>query len=300
MLSYKGLDEVTRHTQLTFDPAPSELTVTCASYAFDLAPNEAKRIFLTAAWAEPDAARPVPFMRGLLAAHRELRAATSGMTTIETSNDLFNEVLCRSAADLAMLMTDTPQGRYPYAGIPWYSTTFGRDGLITALQMLWCDPRIARGVLSRLAVRSRRAALTRCPMPSPARSCMKCAMAKWPRSAKCRSGLYYGSVNSTPLFVLLAGLYVERTGDDDLLARTLAIDRSGAALDRWRWRSGSGRLRRIPPQDREGPREPGLEGFVRCSLSCQWPDLPKARSRSRRFRAMSLPPSRWRRVARDV
>ena len=80
-----------------------------------------------------------------------MRRSTAGATSIETSNNIFNEVLCQSMADLNMLMTETPQGRYPYAGIPWYSTTFGRDGLITALQMLWIDPRVARGVLRRLA-----------------------------------------------------------------------------------------------------------------------------------------------------
>src|SRR5260370_26826499 len=109
------------------------------------------RILLSGGCNEPADQQSVGFIKGMISARRELRDATRDATTVETSNALLNEILCRSAADLEMLMTDTPEGRYPYAGIPWYSTTIGREELITALQMIWCNTSVARGVLRRLA-----------------------------------------------------------------------------------------------------------------------------------------------------
>src|ERR1700722_16130616 len=142
-LEYSGLDGKSRTTALHFDPRPTRLAVSAATYHFDLAPQEKTSLFIAASCNKPATQKPGPFFRSLLAHRREMRQSTRGAASIETSNDIFNEVLCQSMADINMLMTDTPQGRYPYAGIPWYSTTFGRDGIITALQMLWIDPRVA-------------------------------------------------------------------------------------------------------------------------------------------------------------
>ena len=145
-------------------------------------------------------------------------------------------------ADLNMLMTDTPQGRYPYAGIPWYSTTFGRDGLITALQMLWIDPRVARGVLKRLAFYQ---AKTVDPLADaePGKILHEMRGGEMAALREVPFAHYYGSVDATPLFVLLAGLYVERTGDEETLAELWpAIE---AAL---RWIDGAG--------------DPDRDGFV--------------------------------------
>ncbi|HUI13195.1 MAG TPA: amylo-alpha-1,6-glucosidase [Xanthobacteraceae bacterium] len=211
LLVYDGLDRKLRRTALNFDPAPDELTTNSALYELHLEPGEACPLFLAVSCDRTDSP-PLPFLRGLIAARREMRESTRQRTSVQTSNERFNAVLCRSAADLAMLMTDTPQGRYPYAGIPWYSTTFGRDGLITALQMLWWSPDVARGVLRRLAAYQ---ATTTDPLadaePGKILHEMRCGEMAALREVP--FGLYYGSVDATPLFVLLAGLYLERTGD---------------------------------------------------------------------------------------
>jgi len=211
LLVYHGLDNKVRRTALTFDPRPDRLTTQASVYDIHLKPGEMRPLFVAAS-CDPGGQPALTFQRGLIAARREMRESTRERTSVETSNDRFNDVLCRSAADLAMLMTDTPQGRYPYAGIPWFSTTFGRDGLITALQMLWWNPEVASGVLRRLAAYQ---ATTTDPFSDSAPGKILHEMRGGEMAAlrEVPFGLYYGSVDSTPLFVLLAGLYAERTGD---------------------------------------------------------------------------------------
>ena len=241
LLNYHGLDDKLRRTTLTFDPPPARVATNSAAYELLLAPGQAQPIFLAAGCNE-DAARPAPFLRALIRARRELRKTTRGRTSVETSNELFNEMLCRSAADLEMLMTETPQGRYPYAGIPWYSTTFGRDGLITALQMLWWTPEVARGVLRRLAAYQ---AKTTDPLADaePGKILHEMRGGEMAALREVPFGLYYGSVDSTPLFVLLAGLYLERTGDTETIAELWpAIEAALAWID--------------------GPGDPDGDGFV--------------------------------------
>jgi glycogen debranching enzyme len=216
LLNYLGLDEKARRTTLTFDPPPDRLATGVAVYDLHLAPGEMRPIFLTAGCDQTET-RPLSFLRGFSAARRWRREATRDRTSVQTSNEQFNEMLCQSAADLAMLMTDTPQGSYPYAGIPWYSTTFGRDGLITALQMLWWRPDVARGVLQRLAAYQ---AKTTDPFADsqPGKILHEMRRGEMAVLGEVPFGLYFGSVDSTPLFVLLAGLYAERTGDDATIA----------------------------------------------------------------------------------
>src|SRR3954464_9913931 len=242
VFEYKGLDDQPRITALHFDPKPTQLVINAANYHFELAPKQVTSLFVAVSCNRPVMQKPAPFFRGLLAHRREMRKSTKGATSIETSNSIFNEVLCRAMADLNMLMTETPQGRYPYACIPWYSTTFGRDGLITALQMLWVDPRIAKGVLRRLA-HFQAKAVDPLADAAPGKILHEMRGGEMAALREVPFAQYYGSVDSTALFVLLAGSYFERTGDETTLTELWPAIEAGLA-----WI--------------DGPGDPDKDGFV--------------------------------------
>jgi glycogen debranching enzyme len=167
-------------------------------------------------------------------------AARDRQARIHSSNEQFDQWLRRSSADMSMMLTDTPTGPYPYAGVPWFSTVFGRDGIIAALQMLWVDSSIARGVLGYLAE-------TQADEEDPARDAEPGKIVHEIRRGEMAAlheipfGRYYGSVDSTPLFIILAGAYWRHTQDQDFTKYLWpAIDRALHWIDRYGDADGDG------------------------------------------------------------
>jgi glycogen debranching enzyme len=210
-LGYRGLDGVERWTRVSCDP-PARRGDRHFAFDLHLAPRECRRHRVQVRCREQPAAdpprAPAPRRRepaGALAVH------------IDSSSLRWNDWLHRSAADLGILTTETEHGPYPYAGIPWFSTPFGRDGIVTALELLWLDPAPARGVLSYLAA-------TQATASEPERDAAPGKILHEARAGELATlgevpfGRYYGSVDATPLFVALAGAYFERTGDRDFVA----------------------------------------------------------------------------------
>ncbi|TCV68690.1 amylo-alpha-1,6-glucosidase [Neorhizobium sp. S3-V5DH] len=223
LLSYIGLDSQKRLTRLSFDPQPDRLASDLAVYDLDLAPHESRSLFIEIGCdqaAPTDRAGYRSFFFALRDARRALRGSSSRAASIVTSNDIFNEAVRRSVSDLYMLMTDKPEGPYPYAGIPWFSTVFGRDALITALQTLWLDPEIARGVLGHLGA-NQATEVDPASDAEPGKILHEVRYGEMAELGEVPFRRYYGSIDSTPLFLMLAGDYLKRTGELSTIFRLL-------------------------------------------------------------------------------
>jgi glycogen debranching enzyme len=216
VFAYRGLDDVERRTRLHFDPPPEGNPGRDNRWPLDLAPGAQRVIEVTitcetgAEAAEPPSP---PGFDGLLAGIRAwCGERESEKAQVTSSNPAFNDWFARSAADLTMLTTETESGPFPYGGIPWFSCPFGRDSLVTAMQCLWADPELARGVL-RYHARMQATALDPARDAEPGKILHESRRGEMAALGEVPFGRYYGSVDSTPLFVLLATQYAERTGD---------------------------------------------------------------------------------------
>ena len=218
-LAYKGLDGVVRRTRISCDPVPTALEECELSLRVLLRAGGTTTYHLTIACEQGRTIRtPVPFEAALKTSREELKRDQTHATAVTTGNEQFNIWIDRSGADLHMMMTDTGAGPYPYAGVPWFSTPFGRDGIITALQVLWMNPGLARGVLRFLAeTQAQEENVER--DAEPGKIVHEIRRGEMAALGEVPFRRYYGSVDSTPLFVMLAGAYARRTGDLEFIRR---------------------------------------------------------------------------------
>ena len=231
-LSYTGLDGIARRLRVEASPAATRASAGELAFEVSLPPGQERTLRCQA----------VCRVGKSPAVARGLGRADSLRDTprVRASSERFDAWLRRSAADLRMMMTRTAWGTYPFAGVPWFSAPFGRDGILTALELLWLDPAPARGVLRFLAAHQARA-VDEFRDAEPGKILHEARRGEMANLGEVPFGRYYGSVDATPLFVILAGAHFERTGDLGF-ARELwpHVESALEWMERWGDRDGDG------------------------------------------------------------
>jgi glycogen debranching enzyme len=226
-IRYRGLDAVERSTEILFDPRPTLVAAHRALYELRLPPGARARIRVTASARNTETPRPPANVEASLPKLRALATPLRKETArIVSDNDGFNTLIARSLVDLEMLLTVTPQGRVPYAGVPWYVAPFGRDSVIAALQLLPYHAEIAAGTLRFLAAwqgRQRDDFLDE----EPGRILHEYRRGEMANCREIPFLPYYGTVDATPLFVILLNEYVRWTADLALARELWPAARAG-------------------------------------------------------------------------
>jgi glycogen debranching enzyme len=212
VLEYEGLDETVRRTVLRSSPVAQVMLPSALHFSLHLPPQEERVVEFNFGFElNNQISTPTDYVHGLASA-----SAGDGLDKIpeliNSSNEQFDTWMERSRADLNTLLTAGPHGVYPYAGVPWFSTPFGRDGIITALECLWIAPAIARGVLTYLAA-TQATDLSAEREAEPGKILHEAREGEMAARGEIPFGRYYGGVDSTPLFLMLAGAYYRRTAD---------------------------------------------------------------------------------------
>jgi glycogen debranching enzyme len=298
-LNYSGLDEVKRCTEIIFDPQPSKVEIEeaplqvrvrrpstflpeatdsatmtlfhppCAEVRWNLTlkPRTPFSITLHILGTEGE---PLPeislFDEGLSQLRESYDDWLSQCTKLETNHELFNQLLKRSAMDLRLLMEQTPQGAVPTAGIPWFACVFGRDSLLTSLQTLMLNPEIAKSTLRYLA-KYQGTEVNPWRDEEPGKIVHEIRKGELSNLKQIPHAAYYGSVDATPLFLMLFAEVMKWLDDDEFYQELLpAVKRALQWMEQYGDIDGDGYIEYLSHSP-GGPAEQGWKDS-RGSLTC--------------------------------
>jgi len=212
-IRYEGLDGVVRQTRVLFSPPPARLEPGRAAFVLSLVPRGEATIDVTIRCETDPVGLSVCSRDEALGRLREERRRwLAGLPTFSSSNEHFDAWLGQSLRDLVMLRTDAPAPGYVQAGIPWFATVFGRDGIVTALETLAFDPSLAADVLRTLAsLQGQHDDPGR--DEEPGKILHELRLGEMAATGEVPFARYYGSVDATPLFLVLLAAYAQRTAD---------------------------------------------------------------------------------------
>jgi len=219
-LAYKGADGHTRQTSVAFSPRPdathADRDSGRATFRVFLEPRQHKIIRLVVTMDARIEAPPAVARFSIV--EREYSRWMRKATRVKTDNDFFDAVLARTLSDLRMLWHhERFEGGYPAAGTPWYDTLFGRDTAIVGLQTLWLKPDLARQCLGALA-RHQGVKFDPWRDEEPGKILHELRVGEMTQTGELPFSPYFGSIDSTPLFLLLAGEYFQWTADTEMMA----------------------------------------------------------------------------------
>jgi glycogen debranching enzyme len=215
-LAYEGLDGLMRQTRIAWTNPPNSAGDCQLLYQIFLKPKERASFHFEISCEARASDHPVNYPQALRAARQEQMSVAGAFPRISSSNSRLTDWMNRSIADVQTMMLGNPENNYPYAGIPWFGTVFGRDGIITALQSLWLCPEMARGVLQCLAA-NQATRVDAAAEAEPGKILHEMRQGEMAALGEVPFGRYYGSVDSTPLFIMLAGAYYDRTADSEFI-----------------------------------------------------------------------------------
>ena len=252
--AYDGRDGVVRSLTATFDPKPASRQKTGATFDLGVPGRGVAGFTITFRMGEEVQPGAAPIERRFPA--RTTRGVSQGgssnegsvapradgnwRTSVKSSSLLLDAVLGRSFDDLDLLRGELDGLEYYAAGLPWFSTLFGRDSLIAAYQTLAFDPATAADTLRLLAGRQG-TKVDEWRDEQPGKILHELRIGELARLDEIPQTPYYGSVDSTPLFLIVLAEHAAWTGKLDLF-RELAdnVDRALDWIDRYGDADGDG------------------------------------------------------------